>query len=207
MHNDAETPSLLEEKSLFVFDPQTHQEALTFFLASKPDLDPSSALLRELTYLTAAEFSLAPIFVEPRQTLPVPEPIPVDVAATRLALAKANCIMMEWCSGQVSEGTLRLPDITAYGGDVTKLETVGLLSHEPPTEIGDLARAIDALEHAHRGSPAELGQRIGNSGVLRLQGFLWAVKLSLPRGNLAQAVADAYDAFELHQPVGGVVEA
>lgn len=199
---EAVIPSLLEARALFEFTPEAQEEVSSFFL-NRADTDRGDGFLPELTYLTAAEFALSPILIYPRVVLPVPEPIPVDVPSVRLALAKANCMFIEFCSERMQDGSLRLPDVTAFGGDIAKLEAIGVSPDEPPTEIGDLARAVDALEHAHRQAATDFAQQVGESGVLRLQGFLWAVKLSLPRRDPARAVADSYDAFELSQPVAG----
>lgn len=194
--------SLLAERGLFAFDGGAHEEISHFF--EEGGRQPGYEILLHLAFLTAAEFALTPILSYPRAVLPAREPISVDAAAARLALAKANCIVIEYCGERVQAGSLTLPDVSAFGGDIAKLEAVGLSSAEPPTEIGDAARAVDALEHAHRQAPTKFAQELGESGVLRLQGFLWAIKLSLPHRDVAQAVADSYDAFELSRPVGGL---
>lgn len=206
MNGDVRTPSLLEERGLFAFTLDAHEEFARFFDNARV-AERSNPILRELAYLTAAEYALAPVLVEPRNVLPVAEPFAVDAYAARVALVKGNCVIIEYHTARVREGQrLTLADVTAFSGDVSKLETVGLSSYEPPTEIGDIARAVDELERLHREEPSDIARRIGESGVLRLQGFLWAAKLSLPRQDLGEAVADAFDAFELSQPVGGVAE-
>jgi hypothetical protein len=204
VNGDVRTPGLLEERGLFAFTPAAHDELGQFFddpaIASR-----STPLLRELVHLTAAEYALVPILVEPRSVLPVAEPFTVDTGPARVALVKANCVIIEYHTARVREyEQLTLADVTAFSGDLSKLETVGLSSQNPPTEIGDVARAVDELERLHLAEPSEIARAIGESGVLRLQGFLWAVKLSLPRQDIGDAVTDAFDAFELSKPVGGV---
>ena len=205
MHDQPESSRLLEELNLFAIETAAHEEIATYFDSHD---EPEASVLRDLVILTAAEFALSPILIEPRQILPVSEAIPVSQGWGRMALLKANCVAIEWCVGRSGA---QVPstwfDVTAFGGDIAKLEAVELSSLEPPREIGEVARAVDRLEHMHRDSPHELVRSVGESGVLRLQGFLWAVKLSLPRGDLATAVADAFEAFELTQPVGGTVAA
>ena len=204
MNSDVRTPTLLEERGLFAFTPAANDELARFF-DDPPVAERSNPMLRELAYLTAAEYALTPVLVEPRDVLPVAEPFAVDADVARVALVKGNCVIIEYHTARVrEEERLTLVDVTAFSGDVSKLETVGLSSYDPPTEIGDVARAVDELERLHREEPSEVARAIAESGVLRLQGFLWAVKLSLPRQDLGEAVADAFDAFELSQPVGGV---
>lgn len=159
-------------------------------------------MIQELVCLTAAEFALAPAVVDARPMLPMQEPIAVSEDNARLALMKSNCNPIFCMTSVIRERHLTLADVVAYGSDVAKLEAAGLSNHAPPTEIGDVARAVDDLERAHREVPSAVAQAIGTSGVLRVQGFLWAVKLSLSHRDVADAIDDAYEAFELSEPVG-----
>jgi hypothetical protein len=153
--------------------------------------------LRELAALTAAEFALDGILTEPRPVVPLPEPIVVDQRAARLALMKGNCLSLLGCLPPSATGALTLYDTTAFSGDVAKLATVGISPTEAPTDIGSLVGVVSELEGMHLNSEAPNVRAVGQSGVLRLQGFLWALKLSLPRGGLEYVVGDAYYAFGL----------
>lgn len=215
MNGEPSTPGLLEDRGLFTFDNEAVAEVTRAFYDLDVPADamlgerPAGAAFQELALLTAAELALAPILVEPRRILPVGdhEPIQVPASAARIALHKADCVNIYYCVGRKAERGLTLPDVTAFGGDVSKLAMVGVPVEEPPREIGDIARAVDDVQRLHLESPSELVRRVGESGVLRLQGFLWAIKLSLPGGaELAQVVGDSYEALELEEPVAGAPE-
>jgi hypothetical protein len=94
--------------------------------------------------------------------------------------------------------------VTAFSGDVSKLRAAGY-GLEQRDLIGDVVRAVDRLEDGHQNSASDLARRIGDSGVLRLQGFLWAVKLALPQQPLVEAVDQSFSAFQLMQPAAKAV--
>jgi hypothetical protein len=190
--DDIKAIDALEAARLFRFEPRARRQLFDFVHVAGPDV-------RDLTALTAAEFALAPLFAEARPLLPVAQPIPVDGNAAAAAELKADCMNILLCAPP----SLTLVDVTAFSGDVAKLRLAGLSPDSAPTEIGDVARAVDELESRHRDSPSELSRRFGESGILRLQGFLWAVKLSLRTTDLRQAVSDAFEAFELNMPTTG----
>ena len=195
-----ESPKLLSERGLFEFDPVAVYEISHGF---QPVDHPDGPIVEELVALTAAEYALAPLFGLSRPVLPVERPFRVGHGDALLALLKTDC-GLTFCLDRLAEvKRLTLADITAFSSDIAKLDAVGVSIEQPPDEIGDIARAVDALESAHRKSPVVRGQRFGTSGFLRLQGFLWAVKLSVPAGNLEQAIGNAYEAFELTSPVWG----
>jgi hypothetical protein len=197
------SPDLLKERGLFVFDDSASSEIAAWF-ASLGDV-PDSGSVEELVCLTAAEYSLIPHFQAAESVLPLQEPIRVGEGEALLGLLKTNCNPI-FCLMDLAERRPSLADVTAFSADIAKLVSVGMALDETPEEIGDIARRVDDLERAHRDSPAAGGRRFADSGVLRLQGFLWAVKLSLWRGgDLGEAMGAAYEAFELAEPVGGVV--
>jgi len=197
------SPHLLERRGLFSFSKSAMRPVQEFVdeLEAVRAAQPSRELA-ELVHLTAAEYSLAPLFADPRQILPLREPLPVDPQSVSLALMKADCVSMEWCAEHWDASRLTLADVTAFSGDIAKLESLGVSAAAPPSEIGEIARVVDQLEHRHRAQPG-LARRVGDSGLLRLQGFLWAVKLALPSRALDQAMADSFEAFELSEPVSG----
>ena len=197
------SPRLLEERAIFTFHTEALHEISTAIAALEQHLGPRTQLLQELTCLTAAEFALLPILIDPRSMIPITEPTPVDAAYARLALAKTNCLYITWLCGRTSSRPqLSLVDITAFSGDVAKLEAIGFRS-VPEPGVNEMARAVRTIEDAHRAAPAELAQRLGGSGVLRVQGFLWAVKYALPTDPRLELVMNAsYTAFGLDQPLG-----
>ena len=208
MAEDVHSPSLLEERRLFTFGSGARQEISRSFADLGVHLEPNAQFLHELTYLSAAEFALTPIFERPRTVLPVSEPLEVSELDARLALAKTNCLYVEWgCKQfQVEARPLSPLDVVLFTGDVAKLAAVGLEPREPVSDIGALADAVTKVEHQYREAPTDLARRTGESGVLRLQGFIWALKLSLAMElSLQQAVDESYQAFSLDQPVGGSV--
>jgi hypothetical protein len=207
VYTSAVSPEALEAKGMFVFTATASTYVSDFFseLAANVaafDENPHAQIVQELVCLTAAEFALAPALVDARPILPIQEPTVVSDADIRLAVMKSNCNPIFCLEAVIRDRPLTLADIAAYGSDVAKLEAVGLSNREPPTEIGDVARAVDEVEQAYRQVPSGAAQAIGNSGVLRVQGFLWAVKLSLPHRDVVNAIDDAYEAFELSEPVG-----
>lgn len=208
MAEDVNSASLLEERRLFTFSPGARQVIFASFADLAVHLEGNAQFLHELTYLSAAELSLIPIFERPRTVLPVSEALEVSELDARLALAKTNCLYVEWvCKRfQIEARPLSPLDVALFTGDVAKLEAVGLEPREPLSDIGTLADAITTIEHQYREAPTDLARRTGDSGVLRLQGFLWALKLSLSTElSLQQAIDDSYAAFSLDQPVGGSV--
>jgi hypothetical protein len=200
----SESPDLLRERGLFVFDPPAIGEIATEFERIAAVGTPVDPLLEELVCLTAAEYSLSRWVGYRGQVLPLQRPIQVEHHDAVLGFLKANCNpMFPFCFEQIErEGRLTLADITAFSSDAAKLSRMDV-QEAPGLEdlIGDVSRAVDRIEAGHRGSPSPRAQALGDSGVLRLQGFLWAVKASLPRGELAQTMAEAHEAFDLTQPV------
>lgn len=195
------SPQLLEDRGVFVFDPAAQEEIARWFDSLEPA--PGTELVQELVCLTAAEYASIRFVSYPRPVLPVQKPIQVTHGEALLGLLKTDCNPIVCISDHAEGRPLTLNDVTAFSSDAAKLASLGFSIEEPPTEIGEIARAVDTLEHMHRASPPARAVTFGESGLLRLQGFLWAIKLSLPAGNLEEAMAEAYEAFELSTPVGG----
>jgi hypothetical protein len=191
---------VLAERGLFRFDDDARATIDDFAREMRPvaswhERALTPELTTELLALTAAEYALVPKLERLEQVVPVREPITVRCSAAILSVLKCNCASIEWCAR-----SLMLSDITAFSGDISKLSSVEAFGGEMPDAIGDVARAVDRLERAHAEAPAELSQRLAASGILRLQGFLWAMKLVLPQQDIAEAAAGAYEAFELDAP-------
>jgi hypothetical protein len=194
----------LDRLGLFQFDSQVIDEIGEF--PAKIEEEDRVAMLRELTFLTAAEFALEEIIAWPRDALPVHDPIQVDVRAGRLAMAKSNCRSVVWsCFGILQPAArLTMHDVTAFSSDVAKLVQLGISPDEPPDAVSELADAVYKLEDGHMNHPSDYARALGESGVLRLQGFLWAVKLALPGGDMQEATDGAYEVFRLTEPAGRV---
>jgi hypothetical protein len=198
---ELQASEILERHGLFRFhaDERTLEELLSG--SSNAGFDPT---LRDYLALSAAELSLVSLLVDPRPALPVSESIAVDRDALVLAAAKANCASLEYPCWDPSR--LAPSDVTVFAGDVTKLATVGLTwegGSLPSTN--DFAEAVERLEGAHRSAGTYFSRALAESGVLRLQGFLWAVKARLAEGDLENCVAECYEAFQLHASAGGAL--
>jgi hypothetical protein len=200
----SQVPYLLRDRNLFAFDEAAAEEITREFAqveAQGGEVDP---LLVELVCLTAAEYSLARWMPYQGRLVPLQNPIQVEHRDAVLGFLKADCNPMfpfcfDWHDG---DGLLNLADMTAFSSDVAKLARLELrVAPDLDDTIGDLARAVDTLEAGHLESPSPRARALGASGILRLQGFLWAVKASLPRNDLEHSVAAAQEAFELTQPV------
>ncbi len=196
---------LLQAQQLFKFDTETLREiaasldALTQFALAPVEL------LQDLVSLTSAEFALLPVFEAPARGRSATRPLNVSPQHARLALAKTNCLYIEWCVGRyATERRLSILDVTAFSGDIAKLQSVGVQLFELDTDPTALVRAVNDIERAHREAPVDLARRIGESGALRVQGFLWTLKLSLTLDVSLEAAAEAsYSAFELDDALGG----
>jgi hypothetical protein len=194
-----ESPDVLRDRGLFVYDESAVDEIEREFDRVEVSGQTVDPLLKELVCLTAAEYSLIRWISYPSHLLPVQRPLQVVHADAVLGFLKANCNPM-FCFEQIEGGDrLSLADITAFSSDVVKLGRAEV--HAMPdleNVIGDLARAVDEIELRHRESPSPRARALGESGVLRLQGFLWAVKASLPERDLWRVMDEAHDAFDLN---------
>jgi hypothetical protein len=200
-----DSPELLRAYGLFAFD-EPALSALDRFYAELEQLgvavgqDPHGALLPELVSLTAAEYALASAIAAPQTLAPIGEPIPVEEGHVRLSLVKANTnLQFCWPIDPVRR-PLTLADITAFSGDLAKLAALGVHEIEPGEgAVQQVRAAVGKLTEAHLGAPSPLAVELATSGVLDRQGFLWAVKLSLPQGDVRGAMREAMKAFELRR--------
>jgi hypothetical protein len=191
------TPDLLHNRGVFTFEEAALDELSQEF----DKLQTSSAELRELICLTAAEFSLAKLFPYKQSVLPLRRPLPVRGGDALVGLLKANCGILCVEDEPLEPGPLGLARVTAFSGDVTKLALVGMTSPPGPTEaISAFVDAVEALERKYRSAPSRRARALADSGVLRLQAFLWSIKTAMAEVPLEDAVDGAYEAFELAQP-------
>jgi hypothetical protein len=187
--------SSLEGLELFSFEPEAIAE-LSGFSTTLDDagwvgderLQPRN--MRELLSLSAAEYSLLPLLAEPHSPK---EPIRVGSFAARLAICKTDTMIEYPCRRDVQSG-LSILDVVPFSADIERLAV-----RDARTEEGAeaLAEAVRDLERTHIEHPNRLVRAVGEAGVIRLQGFLWAAKLMLNRVDGAEAVALAAAAFDL----------
>lgn len=189
------TPDLLAERNLFEFD----RLALAELTRGFDELSAGDETTLELICLSAAELSLARLFPYQDKLLPLKRPLHVHADDALAAFLKTNCNIL--CLD--SEARLDIADVTSFSGDISKLTLAGLQEiPEPVDAIAAFAHAADELERLHVRSPSVRAQALANSGVIRLQAFLWAVKSAMVELPLEDAVADGFEAFELSQPHG-----
>jgi hypothetical protein len=193
----------LERRDIFRFDPAANAviddclERLGETERWAEQRGAAAAYLPELIALTAAEYALSP-WLTGREGRPVTQaPVTVDGDAAALSVTKCDCTSIYWCRSE----SLTLFDVTAFSGDVSKLVTLGVPAADPPAGVGELLRVVHELEQAHLESPVEAARRLAELGVLRVQGFLWTVKLALPQLDVVDAIDRAYSAFELGEAV------
>lgn len=201
----AESPELLSERGLFAFDPYALEEIALGFGEISDFGAEVTPVIEELVHLTAAEFALGRLLPLRGALLPLGRPLQVEHRDAVAAFLKTNCNPV-FCLTEITHRELEPTDLMAFGSDVSKLRWARADLAEPARTdaIGSLARVVDFLERQHREGPTTRGRDFAGTGILRLQGFLWAVKATLPEANMRESVAAAYDAFELAQPVGGV---
>ncbi len=198
------SPELLRDRNLFVFDdPAVEEISREFaqFEAAGWELDP---LLVELVCLTAAEYSLSRWMPYRGNLLPLEHPIQVEHGDAVLGFLKTNCNpLFPDCFDRFElEGRPNLVNIAAFSSDVAKLNRIEPLEAAGLEDtIGDFTRAVEQLVAGHQESSSPRARSLAESGVLRLQGFLWAVKASLPSGELEGSVVAAQEAFGLTEPI------
>jgi hypothetical protein len=158
-----------------------------------------------LLYLNAAEFALLPALIRPpnQPLVPIREPIPVGREAALLAITKSDCMCLNWPNhtSRIREGKpTPLWEVTAFAADVSKLAAVDIAPEDPITDIAQLSDAVGRLERAHSASGNRLAQQVAEAGVLKIQGFLWSVKISLLTMDASEAVRTAANEFEITAP-------
>jgi hypothetical protein len=207
----ATAPELLHRRGLFTFAEAGLGVLDAFFeetLALHQTADPMVELMPELVCLTAAEYALEPLIATGRNVRPGADPIPVDADRVTLALVKADTNLLR-CWSPVGrppperrKPSFTIADVTAFSGDAAKLAAIGALELMQGDDVmAGTHAAVVALEEAHRNAGSALATAIAESGVLSLQGLLWAVKLALPRTDVEDAIDRALRTFGVALPV------
>jgi hypothetical protein len=193
----------LESRNLFRFRPEVGQAIEPFVEATAvafPNLDPAYLTqVREQTHLAAAEFALIPALAEPGVIKVTVEPVEVDQADAALAVLKWDCQLITGCPQTETFGPA---DLTVFSGDTSKFN---VLIGDWPKLIADsqeLHGFVRALEAAHERHPEPLVNAVAESGVLRLQGLIWRLRLTVAGmpgypGPLEAALDDSRRALDL----------
>lgn len=193
-----EIVTLLEERGWFRFAHDAES-------AIRGLLDDDSLRL-SIAALSAAEFSLGIFFDEPslRITSGLERALPIYVyePTGSLGVAKSDCTITGGCFEAPPRESVPLWDVTVFSADVCKLRAAGV-----PESVAafDAAPMVRTLETAHY-RPGGYARAIADSGLLRLQGLLWHLKLSVLTGHDVEDALDSYvREMEMGQFTGGVV--
>lgn len=193
----------LESRNLFRFSPEVGRTIEPFVEATTaafPNLDPAYLTqVREQTHLAAAEFALLPGLTEPGAIKVAVDPVEVDQAHAALAILKWDCQLITGCFETEDFGPA---DLTVFSGDTSKFDA---LDGDWPRLISDpqeLHNFVRTLEAAHEQHQAPLVNAVAGSGVLRLQGLIWRLRLTVAGapgypGPLEAALDDSRRALDL----------
>jgi hypothetical protein len=195
----------LESRNLFRFEPDVAQVIETFVGATNAaytNLDPAYLTqVREQTHLAAAEFALIPALVEPGAVQLATEPVQVDGADAALAALKWDCQLLTGCL-QLRPETFGPDELTVFSGDTSRFNA--LMGDWPKlaADPAELHNFVLTMERAHAQHQAPLVNAVAESGVLRMQGLLWRLRLTvagLPgySGSLEAALDDSRKALDL----------
>jgi len=184
--------NLFSEAGLFRFTEPADDVIKSFVGDSGRGHGPWTERAVATIYANAAEFALLPIFAG-FWDMPLPPASPVEVTenAAYLALFKGDCSTIIWTHPPDSQATSPL-DITVFSGDISKLIRIrtNFLENYNPQSIQASAAA---LEDSYLVSFSPGANRIAESGVVRLQGLLWHVKLAIaaevPEREIGRAIA------------------
>jgi hypothetical protein len=194
----------LESRGLFRFEPEVAQvveELVEATSTAVTNLDPAYLTqVRELTHLAAAEFALIPALVNPGVVKLAVEPVQVDQAAVSLAVLKWDCQLLTGCA-RLQPETFSPDELTVFSGDTSRFNA--LVGDWPrlAADPGELHNFVRALESAHERHRAPFVNAVAESGVLRVQGLLWRLRLTVAgqpgyQGPLEAALDDSRRALE-----------
>lgn len=195
----------LESRNLFRFKPEVAQvieELIRATDAAVPNLDPAYLTqVRELTHLAAAEFALIPALVEPGVVKLAVDPVQVDRAAAGLAVLKWDCQLLTGCLALQSH-TFGPNELTVFSADTSRFNTLAGDWSRLAADPRELHNFVRALERSHARHRAPLVNAVAESGVLRVQGLLWRLRLTVAAlpgypGPLEAALDDSRAALEI----------
>ncbi len=192
----------LESRHLFRFDPASGavvDEFVTTAGGTETATDPAELTrIGEFVSLAAAEFAL--LDAVGTQT-PGTAPVTVSAAQARRGLLKYNCTIILGCR-LLDPDHFGANEMTVFSSDASRIETVGMTwdaIRESPDNLHELVRRLD---EAHRNHPSFLVRSVGQSGVVRIQGLLWRMRLTLAgfdsyRGPLDEALRASMAALDI----------
>jgi hypothetical protein len=195
----------LESRNLFRFDPEVVpviEGLVRAANAADPDRDPVSLTqLRELTHLAAAEFALIPALADPGSVNLATEPVRVNKANAALGVLKWDCDILTGC-WPLQSRIFGPDELSVFSADTIRFNV--LMGDWPrlAADPGELHNFVRVLESAHAQHQEPLVNAVAQSGVLRVQGLLWRLRLTvagLPgySGPLEAALDDSRKAFDL----------
>ena len=177
----------LEAAELFRFSEDARDEMNSFFEVGQevPVSDLVLEQSRALAYLNAAEYSLLPEFINPKE-LSAPALyggiVTVSGNDIRLALLKGDCSLIIWTHAPTQDRVrlLSVSDLTVFGGDASKMARITQIEALDQSlrlpEIGEYVTALNRVYTEHRWLP---DVDIGRSGIIQLQGLLWFLKAAV----------------------------
>jgi hypothetical protein len=166
-------------KTLFelgVFDFGEAERAIESVLGRPEDEGARSA--HDVLQLTASEFALLPAFLSPLWfSLPMRSRITVSGFAGMAAVVKGSCSLTR----PLHYG---LRNLATFSGDADKLAAIRDRSEGDPSLDSWNSEAswpaiIKTLEEDHASSGGPLAEAVAASGLLRVQGLVWAAKHTL----------------------------
>jgi hypothetical protein len=161
-------------RGVFDFSSSMHalDEIIEEYAAAGANEDEVS-YTRDLTYLSAAEYALLPLYLEPAESLvPLEHPLLVSHEATMVAALKVDC-STTWVHQRPEAA--QLWDVALFAGDMSKIERI--LQRNPT--LDDIEHLVEELESRYLEGMTSVARSIGNSGVVRVQGLVWKAKLAL----------------------------
>ncbi len=169
---------IIEQRGIFDFSEarRVTEDHFGQYQTAGADEEPLE-FTRDIVYLSAAEYALLTRVVSmgPATMLPIQKPLTIDQNDTVAAIIKADCGAMDYHSRKGDEDAVRLWDIALFGGDMSKIELI----HGSRLQLSEVENTIMQLEERYNNSHTTIGQEIGASGMLRIQGVLWKAKLAL----------------------------
>lgn len=127
--------------------------------------------------------------------------VQVDVPSARLAAVKWDCKLLTGCQ-QLDVETFGPADFTVFSADTSRFNVLMGDWTKLATAPEEPHSFVRALERAHALHKAPLVNAVAESGVLRVEGLLWRLRLTVAgmpayHGPLEAAVDDSRSALGL----------
>jgi hypothetical protein len=197
-----EIAARLERERLFFLSEEARSEIDAFFYGPAQSQHHIGDLAveqgRALSYLHAAEFALSPAFADPGAfAMPPNNVIEVPVGAARLGLLKGNCSLIFWTHAPDGSAiqSLTAPDLAVFGGDISKMQRLQPESAQFTPQNDTLHSLASQFQYLHDATGWEPAIRVAESGALRLQVLLWALKRAVIEESPGAAIDRALQEF------------